>query len=84
MNVVETEYHFLLVCPLYRELRLKYFKQYLCHWPNIYKFDSLMMSKTKSTILNLARLFCFQIKETSLQLSIVCLLLFSYFFLVFY
>lgn len=62
MNVVDTKYPFLLVCPLYRELRLKYFKQYLCHWPNIYKFDSLMMSKTKSTILNLASFVYFASK----------------------
>lgn len=41
MNVIENEYHFLLVCPNYRELRNRYLKPYYCHWPNIYKFESL-------------------------------------------
>ena len=33
MNKVEDEFHFLLVCPNYRELRQKLFKPYFCHWP---------------------------------------------------
>ena len=54
-NSVETEYHFLLVCPFYRELRQKYLKPYYCHWPTINKFDDLMGKNNKKTILNVAK-----------------------------
>ena len=54
-NSVETEYHFLLVCPFYRELRQKYLKPYYCHWPTINKFDDLMCKNNKKTILNVAK-----------------------------
>ena len=30
LNMVENEYHFLLVCPMYRDLRRKYSKMYYC------------------------------------------------------
>ena len=33
MNNIKDEFHFLLVCPKYRDLRCKYFKRYFCHWP---------------------------------------------------
>ena len=60
LNAVDTaaefrEYHFLLVCPLYRELRQKYMKSYYCRWPTLNKFDSLMSSDNKRTILSLAK-----------------------------
>ena len=38
MNTIENEYHFLLVCPLYRQLRVNYLPKYYCHWPNMAKF----------------------------------------------
>ena len=55
LNVVESEYHFLLVCPNLLELRRKYLPPYYCHWPNLNKFDSLMSSSSKKTLLNLAK-----------------------------
>lgn len=55
MSKIENEYHFLLVCPLYAELRRNFFKPYFCHWPNMNKFDNLMMSKSKQAILNVAK-----------------------------
>ena len=55
MNMVENEYHFALVCPLYTELRRKFFKEYFCHWPSLNKFDDLMMSNSKHVILNTAK-----------------------------
>lgn len=51
---VESEYHFLLVCPYYVELRNKYFKRYYCHWPNLNKFNSLM-TNSKQITLNLSK-----------------------------
>ena len=47
MKQIENEYHFLLVCPLYRDIRVKYFPPYFCHWPNINKFDALLSSKSR-------------------------------------
>jgi hypothetical protein len=37
MNVVENEYHFVLVCPPYTQLRSKHIKRYFCHWPRVNK-----------------------------------------------
>ena len=42
MNSIETEYHFVMVCPAYRQLRLRYFSQYYCSWPNMQKFCALL------------------------------------------
>ena len=55
MNVLEDEYHFLLVCPKYRHLRQNYFSKYFCHWPNIHKCTSLMSEQNKSEINNLGK-----------------------------
>ena len=54
-NVIESEFHFLLHCPKYREIRERYFKNIL--WPTLYKFNSLMSSKSKSTVfvINIAK-----------------------------
>ena len=55
LNVVENEYHFLLVCPLYIDIRKKYFNSYYCHWPTLKKFENLMSTKSKCKINNLAK-----------------------------
>lgn len=49
-NVVESEYHFLLCCPFYRDLRLRYFNN--ISWPSLSKFYRIMSSTNKKTILN--------------------------------
>ena len=38
-NTIENEYHFLLVCLLYKDLPKKFLKAYYCSWPTINKFD---------------------------------------------
>ena len=63
MNKVEDEYHFLLVCPHYRELRSKYFKPYFCHWPTMNKFESLLSTLHKKTICNVAKFIYFANKK---------------------
>ena len=55
MKVIENEYHFLLVCPFYTNIRKTYLKPYFCHWPNVHKFESLMKSTHTKTILNLSK-----------------------------
>jgi len=55
MNLQENEYHFLLVCPFYRNIRLQYLPQYFCHWPSIGKFKTLLSCQQKSTIDKLAK-----------------------------
>ena len=54
-NMVENEYHFLLTCTKYYELRKQYLKKYYYQWPTINKFESLMSSKSTKTINNVAR-----------------------------
>lgn len=66
MNAIESEYHFLLVCPNYKDLRKKYFKPYFCHWPTLNKFRTLMSSTSKYVINNLSKYIysAFQIRTT--------------------
>ena len=54
-NVIENEYHFLLVCQAYRQLRIKYFKPYFCSFPTLNKFDILMTSNSNVTLLNISK-----------------------------
>jgi len=55
MNAIESEYHFVLVCPYYRQLRQIYLPRYYCHWPNLYKFRSLMRCSQSSILNKLAK-----------------------------
>ena len=65
INVIENEYHFLLVCPKFRHLRIQYFKSYFCHWPSIRKFETLMSSQSKSNLLSLSKYLYFAFKLRS-------------------
>ena len=62
MSQIESEYHFLLVCPLYTELRRKFFIPYFFHWPNLNKFDQLMLSNPKQVTLSIEK-FIFSAQE---------------------
>lgn len=55
MNTLENEYHFLLVCPYYRELRSEILPRYFCTWPSQQKFTKLLGSEQTSVILKLAK-----------------------------
>ena len=63
MRKKEDEYHFLLVCPYYTELRRRYFKKYFCSWPTLTKFDHLMSATSKKTLNNLSRFVYFAFKK---------------------
>ena len=71
MNVIENEFHFLLVCPLYRDLRKIHFKNYFCHWPTIYrpKFNVLLMSQSEKVLYNLSKYLrdAFKLRESYIE-----------------
>ena len=59
LRSVEDEYHFLLVCPTYIDIRRKYFKPYICRWPTINKFDKIMSTNNKNEIIRLSKYLYF-------------------------
>lgn len=63
MRKIEDEFHFLLVCPYYRELRQKYFKPYFCHWPTVNKFETLLSLKNVNALNGLAKFIYFANKK---------------------
>ena len=52
---VETEYHFLLVCPLYVDLRQQYIDSKFSINPNLDKFNSLMSCNNESIVKDTAQ-----------------------------
>ena len=61
-NVIEDEFHFLLVCPLYDILRVKYIPNHFYENPNLYNFVSLMSMKNTMIIRNLAMFLYYAFK----------------------
>ena len=53
MNVVENEYHFVLVCPAYRSVRTHFLPTYYCSWSNIYKLEHLLKAANKNLTIKL-------------------------------
>ena len=53
-QTLEDEYHFILICPLYSNLRTLYIKKYYYTRPNMFKFTELLFSNSKIQIRNLA------------------------------
>ena len=68
MNVPETEYHFLLVCEKYRNLRMKFFKRYYCRWPSLNKFEKLLCHQSNIVIRNIAN-YIFSANKIRRQLN---------------
>ena len=62
LRMVENEYHFLLICPLYKDLRKKFLPNFYCHWPTLNKFDDLMLKQSKSIVLRLSKYIYFAMK----------------------
>ena len=42
MNIIEDEFHFLLVCQAYRDIRISILPKYYCSWPTKQKFLKLL------------------------------------------
>ena len=53
-NIVEDEFHFLLECDLYKQIRKKFIKKFYWGRPNIIKLKELMQTTNESILLNLA------------------------------
>ena len=66
-HLVESEYHFILACPFYRELGQRFLKPYYGHWPTLHKFDDLMCKCNKNVILNLSKIIYFAFKSRQLR-----------------
>lgn len=54
MNQLEDEYHFVMSCSLYTELRQKYISSYFRTRPNMYKFVSLITTENVQMLTKLA------------------------------
>lgn len=63
MNVLENEFHFLLVCPKYYNIRRQFLKPYFCSWPTLHKLEILLSSKNRKTLYNLSKFLYFAFKE---------------------
>ena len=59
LKLIENEYHFLLICPKYSELRSKYIKRYYYTWPTVQKFSNLMSANSKVIVRNLSKFIYF-------------------------
>ena len=55
MQQTESEYHFLLECPAYNDLRVKFLPRYCMSWPTLHKFDDLMKQNDNKALLNVAK-----------------------------
>ena len=54
-KLIENEYHFLLICSKYSDLRSKYIKKYYYTWPTQQKFINLMTSNSRIVLNKLAK-----------------------------
>ena len=54
MEEVEDEYHFVLICPKYMQLRKKYISDFFYTKPSMYKLVTLMRSNKNDTLIKLA------------------------------
>jgi hypothetical protein len=78
----ESEYHFLMVCPKFTDLRKKYSDSYFCHWPSmqlyIQQFEDTLSQHSK-IITNYIRKVHFRSrKEKELRTVFVCLFVYLF------
>ena len=73
MNAVESEYHFLLCCPKYTNLRELYFSTTYRSWANAHKFVSLLSSENNVAIIKLGKYLkeAFELRDQSLKFQIM-------------
>ena len=66
LNCLEDEFHFLLECPLYHELRKKYIKPYYLKILNMPKFIELIKTENKIRNLSMFIMKSFEIRKKNL------------------
>jgi len=54
-NVIEDEFHFIIQCPKYKDLRNKYLKTYYHRRPSVFRFIELLTTTNKKEINNLGK-----------------------------
>ena len=52
---LEDEFHFILRCPLYADLRVKFIKPYFIRNPSVFKLIKLLTSNNKKEITSLGK-----------------------------
>ena len=55
MNILEDEYHFVLVCPFYSTIRDKYIKPYYYNTPSTFKLTQLMSTDSSKHLIKLCK-----------------------------
>ena len=55
LNVLEDEFHFVLQCTKYNDLRKKYIKKYYWHRPSTFKLVQLLSVKNRKELCNLGK-----------------------------
>ena len=66
MNMVEDEFHFMLVCPAFRDLRKDILSKYYCMWPRTTKFVKLIYLAFKHRKAFIVIYFAYHFKHTIL------------------
>jgi len=66
---VENEYHFLLVCPVYTNLRRKFLPRFCWSFANVQKFRYLMCTNSERSILNIGKYVFYAFKLRKEMLS---------------
>ena len=69
MNVVENEFHFVVVCPFYRDLRCSILPHFYCTWPTINRFEALMQTKQKGILNKLSKFVYHALEKRKLYMS---------------
>lgn len=69
LNDLEDEYHFILICPVYSELRKAYLQKYFYVKPSMFKFLKLLDSTRSNVLTNLALFItkAFKLRQNSLN-----------------
>jgi hypothetical protein len=69
LNDLEDEFHFVLKCPFYSNLRQQFISSYYSRHPSVFKFISLINSDRKSVLIKLAK-YCIQAFEIRNEVNI--------------
>ena len=64
---IEDEYHFIIICPCFNEIRKKYVNDFYTKRPSVFKFMNLLSETDKGTVYKLAQ----YIKEASAQRTLL-------------